>query len=84
METKNIRESINAKFVNKLSELKTYQPNEQLIYQRILGHKDDMPGSGQWVETSIDTTPAELMNDWVTEKSIYTLVFWSKNFAKSV
>ena len=43
-----------------------------------------MPGSGQWVETSIDTTPAELMSDWITEKSIYTLVFWSKNFAKSV
>lgn len=69
METKNIRESLNVKFTHRMNQLKNFQNSETLIYQRILGHKYDMPGSGQWVETSADTTPAELLNDWITEKS---------------
>lgn len=40
-----------------------------------------MPGSGQWVEVSTATSPPELLGDWVSDKSIYTLVFWSKRFA---
>ena len=82
MQTRSIREIVSSKFTNKLTKVRTYQTNENLIYQRILGHRDDMPGSGQWIETSKETTPAELLNDWITDKSIYTLVFWSKSAAK--
>ena len=82
MEVRNIREVTSTKFTNRLTNVRTYQANENLIYQRILGHKDDMPGSGQWIETSTATAPPELLNDWITNKSIYTLVFWSKNLAK--
>ena len=82
MQVKHLREAISTKFTNRLTNVRTYQTNENLIYQRILGHKDDMPGSGQWIETTVATTTPELLNDWVTDKSIYTLVFWSKRFAK--
>ena len=41
-----------------------------------------MPGTAQWVETSVHTSPAEYLNDWINEKASYTLVFWSKNFAR--
>ena len=42
-----------------------------------------MPGSAQWIETSTATAPAEVLNDWVSDKSIYTLVFWSKNSSRA-
>ena len=84
MQTRTIREITSSKFTNKLTKVNTYQANENLIYQRILGHKDDMPGSGQWIETSNETTPPELLNDWITDKSIYTLIFWSKSYAKQI
>ena len=50
----------------------------------MLGHKDDMPGSGQWIETSVENSPAEHLSDWLSNKNIYTLVFWSKKFGHQV
>jgi len=84
MEVRSIREVTSTKFTNRLTNVRTYQANENLIYQRILGHKEDMPGSGQWIETSTATAPPDLLNDWITNKGIYTLVFWSKKLAKEV
>jgi hypothetical protein len=42
-----------------------------------LGHKQEIPGSGQWIETSVETAPAEMIGDWIQNKSILTFVFWS-------
>ena len=84
MQVRGIREVTMASQTNKLTKVRTYQENEALLYQRILGHKNDIPGSGQWVETSTFTTPPDLLTDWVTAKSIYTLVFWSKGLARQV
>lgn len=49
--------------------------NKTFIITRILGHKADMPGSGQW----------SLINDikkqgdcWVCGLNKYSMVFWSK------
>ena len=52
-----------------------------LKFQRILGHKAEYPGSGQWVEISTQTTPAENITDWIQSKSILTYIFWSKSLA---
>lgn len=82
MQLRNIREVTNTKYTNKLTAVRTFQDDECLIYQRVLGHKPDMPGSAQWVETSVHTSPAEYLNDWINEKASYSLVFWSKNFAR--
>ena len=43
----------------------------RMIFTRILGHKWDMPGSGQW----------KLISDmseecWICEQEVYGLVFW--------
>ena len=53
-------------------------PNEMLIFQRYLGHKMDIPGSGQWrmIATSNDMQE----RCWVCNLEVYTLVFWSRNF----
>lgn len=49
----------------------------KLIFQRYLGHKNLIPGSGQWrmlTETG--------QKCWICSGSIFTLVFWTKSFAK--
>ena len=43
----------------------------RMIFTRILGHKKDMPGSGQW----------KLIRDkhedcWICEQEVYGLIFW--------
>ena len=45
MQMKSIRSITSTTNTNRISNIKTYQANEQLIYQRILGHKAEMPGS---------------------------------------
>jgi hypothetical protein len=44
-----------------------------LIFQRYLGHKRDIPGSGQWRMTT------EPNSCWWCNKHIYSLVFWTIN-----
>jgi hypothetical protein len=41
-----------------------------------------MPGSAQWIEASTATATSELLDDWVTSKCIYTMIFWSKKLAR--
>ena len=45
---------------------------KQLIFTRALGHKNDIPGLGQWrmVEDSSEGC-------WVCDKEIYSLIFWN-------
>lgn len=44
-----------------------------LIFQRWLGHKEEMPGSGQWrMLTALGD------NCWVCDKWTYSLIFWSQ------
>lgn len=52
--------------------------SEMLIFTRYLGHKIEMPGSGQW--RMIATQNDEQERCWVCNKEIYTLVFWSRDF----
>ncbi len=45
--------------------------DSRMIFTRVLGHKQDMPGSGQW----------KLIKDkheecWVCDQEVYGLVFW--------
>ena len=47
--------------------------DHQLIFERQLGHKDDIPGSGQWRQL---TKPSQKC--WICANYIYTLVFWTK------
>ena len=51
--------------------------DRRCILQRVLGHKDDMPGSGQW---RMITT----LNDqcWVCQFWKYSLVFWNSDIGK--
>ena len=60
---------------------KVIQDENRHVYQRVLGHRYDIPGVRQWTEVSKDTTPYDVCEDWVTGKYRYTLVFWSKDMA---
>ena len=45
--------------------------DSRMIFTRVLGHKPDMPGSGQWkliVSKNDDC--------WVCDQVVYGLVFW--------
>lgn len=57
--------------------------SHKLIYQRILGHVQDLPGLRNWTEISDVTRPLDIVEDFVTERYKYTLVFWSKSMASS-
>lgn len=47
-----------------------------LLVTRMLGHKDDIPGSGRW---RIYTKPFKGRNDcWVCDHHIYSLIFWNE------
>ena len=45
---------------------------DKLIFQRWLGHKNDIPGSGQW---EMNEGSREC---WVCEKWVYSLIIWNK------
>lgn len=53
-------------------------PSEMLIFNRYLGHKTEMPGSGQWrmIATQNDTQE----RCWICNLEMYSLVFWSRDF----
>ena len=60
---------------------KVFQDENRVIYQRVLGHRYDIPNSRCWKETSELTTPNEIREDWISGKYKYTLIFWSKDLA---
>lgn len=49
---------------------------QTLVISRNLGHKEDMPGSGQFhVHTS---KVLHNNNCWVCDKKIYSMIFWNQ------
>ena len=58
-------------------------PNDQLVFQRVLGHKNDMPGSGMWYESSnaVACPPHYKNNCWICDGHVYSVIFWSKGMA---
>lgn len=48
------------------------------MFQRVLGHKAEMPGSGQW---QMLTEKAD--ECWICDRHIYTLLFWSPSIGHS-
>ena len=48
--------------------------NGVLVFDRILGHKKDIPGIGQWRQI-VD----QKERCWLCADYAYTLIFWSKN-----
>jgi hypothetical protein len=65
MQMRNFKDIMSTTEANKLTDVKTYQENEVLIYQRILGHRLEDPGSGQWIETSLARCPPTKLTDWM-------------------
>ncbi len=51
------------------------ESNNTLIIQRVLGHKADIPGSGQWEVITDSKTQGEC---WVCSLSKYSLLFFSE------
>ena len=48
---------------------------KRMILTRILGHKSDMPGSGQWKLIGDKTEEC-----WVSDQQIYGLIFWDADY----
>ena len=48
---------------------------KRMILTRILGHKGDMPGSGQWKLIGDKTEEC-----WVSDQQIYGLIFWDADY----
>lgn len=74
--------------VTKMKQLLTLKRNEinpsadlnpdkkTLIFTRQLGHKIDIPGSGQW---KIQTQPRMMENPcWVCDRHIYSIILWNE------
>ena len=52
-------------------------PQEKtLIFSRKLGHKIDIPGSGQWKMVTGETKRDN--ECWVCDRQVYTLIFWNE------
>ena len=82
MKLKKIRNSINS---SKQLMVESKDPDEyRLIYQRIIGHQKDLPSLRRWNEMTKEEASTEVQEDWVRGKHKYTLIFWSKEFAKSI
>lgn len=50
---------------------KLFNVDEKLILTRFLGHKDELPGSGQW---RLLTEPKD--DCWICDKYIYGYILW--------
>ena len=49
-----------------------------------MGHKDDIPGSGQWYEASEIASgykPHYKSDCWLTNNHVYSIIFWSRSMA---
>lgn len=63
---------------NKLSDVSLNQAAGICTITRVLGHREEMPGSGQW---RMITTEGE--HCWVCSFHRYTLVFWTEQIGKT-
>ena len=59
------------------------QTEDRLVFQRMLGFKEEMPGSGMWYESSklITYKPHYKSDCWICDRHVYSLIFWSKGMA---
>ena len=57
--------------------MKTEETKQQLIFTRQLGHKENMPGSGQWRMIDDDTQDC-----WVCDRVVYSLIFWNEEIGQ--
>ena len=48
----------------------------KMIFERQLGHKEELPGSGQWRMLTEANQKC-----WLCNNHIYTLVFWTESYA---
>jgi len=58
-----------------------FSVNDQLVFQRMLGHRVEQPGSGQWYESSKNAVaykPHYKNECWICEGHIFSVIFWSK------
>lgn len=64
-------------------------PTHELVLQRILGHKQEIPGLAQWTvhasqarfKEDPETEHNRLQSDckcWICGKKTFTLIFWSR------
>ena len=51
-----------------------------MIFNRYLGHKPDIPGSGQWRMISSDRDQKQRC--WMHNLDVYTLIFWTRQFGQ--
>ena len=82
-----VREKVNRdtefKMLHKSDPIET-SANDQLIFQRMLGHKEEQPGSGQWYESSKEAVackPHYKNECWICQGHVYSFLFWSKGMA---
>lgn len=60
------------------------EPSQKLVFQRMIGLKQEQPGSGQWFESSQATVSNKkhYKNDcWICEKHVYSVILWSRGRA---
>jgi hypothetical protein len=64
--------------MNKLPDVKmtsvAIKDTNQLVFERQLGHKPEIPGSGQW--RMLENGDRKC---WCCDNQIYTIIFWSIN-----
>ena len=61
-----------------LSEITVKSSAKDMSIYRVMGHKQDMPGSGQWrMQTNSDEKQC-----WVCNGTIYNLIFWTRGVGK--
>jgi hypothetical protein len=56
---------------------KTVDFEKTLVFTRQIGHKSDIPGSGQWKIITAQQPGQEPC--WVCDRQIYSLIFWNEN-----
>ena len=72
-ETIKLKQNMERKRIHSLvNELPSEEATDnRLIFTRVLGHKPDMPGAGQW---KVITHKAD--DCWICDQQVYGLVFW--------
>ena len=75
-ETNLIKQIVAHKRTEQNSKIVQDTEKETLIFTRLLGHKDDIIGGGQW---KMITDAKKGHNEcWVCDRKIYSIIFWNK------